>query len=298
MKVQEILDFLSPSKFIGDPNTEIVGIVPFDKDNISENMLMWINDKNLPNLEILNAGTIICSQPPLEIRINCNYIIVENPRLSFKDVLEKFFVVAKKENVISTNSNIDPSVKFGKNVGIASGVQIESGCIIGDNSTIDSNTVLKSNTIIGSNVTIGCNNTIGGVGFGYEKDLDGSYIVIPHIGNVVIKDYVEIGNNTCIDRAVMGSTIIEDNAKIDNLVHIAHGAVIGKNSLIIANAMVAGSCIIGENVWVAPSSSILNKIKIEDNATIGMGAVVLKNVEQGSIIIGNPGKKLIKNEQN
>ena len=88
--------------------------------------------------------------------------------------------------------------------------------------------------------------------------------------------------------------MIEDNVKIDNLVHIAHGVHIGKNSLIIANAMVAGSVSIGENVWVAPSSSILNKVDIKSNSTIGMGAVVLKQVEEGDIIVGNPGKVLEK----
>ena len=118
--------------------------------------------------------------------------------------------------------------------------------------------------------------------------------MIPHIGNVVLGNNVEIGNNSCIDRAVLGSTILHDNVKVDNLVHIAHGVVIGKNSLIIANAMVAGSATIGEHVWVAPSASILNKKSIANNAVIGMGAVVLKNVNEGETIIGNPGKPLNK----
>ncbi len=91
------------------------------------------------------------------------------------------------------------------------------------------------------------------------KNEEGKYSIIPHMGNVVIKNQVEIGNNTCIDRAVLGSTIINENVKIDNLVHISHGVSLGANSLIIANTMIAGSSIIGENVWVSPSSSILNK---------------------------------------
>ena len=147
------------------------------------------------------------------------------------------------------------------------------------------------NTIIGNNVTIGCNNTIGGIGFGYEKDEFGEYKLIKHIGNVVINDGVEIGNNTCIDRGVIGSTIIGENCKIDNLVHIAHGVNIGKNSLIIANSMIAGSVTIGENVWVAPSTSIINGISIGNNSMTGIGALIIKEIKDSELHIGSPAKK-------
>jgi UDP-3-O-[3-hydroxymyristoyl] glucosamine N-acyltransferase len=156
--------------------------------------------------------------------------------------------------------------------------------------------VLKYGTKIHDNAKIGANCTIGGVGFGYELDEEKKYVLLPHLGNVVLKSFVEIGNNTCIDRAVMGSTILEENVKVDNLVHIAHGVVIGKNSLIIANSMIAGSTKIGENVWVAPSVSILNKKTISDNSYIGMGAVVIKDVKENETIVGNPGKALVKSE--
>jgi UDP-3-O-[3-hydroxymyristoyl] glucosamine N-acyltransferase len=143
-------------------------------------------------------------------------------------------------------------------------------------------------TIIGENVTIGCNNTIGNYGFGYEKDSDGNYFLLQHIGNVVIHNHVEIHNNTCIDRGVLGTTEIHENTKIDNLVHIAHGVVIGRNSLVIANAMVAGSVLIGENSWIAPSVSIKNKAIIAPNTMTGIGAVILKDTDRDSTYIGNP----------
>ena len=121
-------------------------------------------------------------------------------------------------------------------------------------------------------------------------------MIIPHVGNVVIENGVEIGNNTCVDRGVLGSTILKENCKIDNLVHIAHGVVVGRNALVIALALVAGSVEIGENAWIAPSSSILQKVKIGKNATIGMGAVVLKNVGEEEVWVGNPAKKLFPKE--
>jgi len=115
---------------------------------------------------------------------------------------------------------------------------------------------------------------------------------LPHIGNVLIYDKVEIGNNTCIDRAVLGSTIIHENVKIDNLVHIAHGVVIQENSLIIAHAMIGGSAEIGKNVWIAPGALIINKGKVEDDSVVGMGAVVIKKVDKRAIVAGNPAKFL------
>jgi len=138
-------------------------------------------------------------------------------------------------------------------------VVVDNDCLIGENVRIGHNTVILPSTIVGDNVSIGCNCTIGNTGFGYEKDNDGVYKKIAHLGNVIIEDNVDIGNNTCIDRAVLGSTIIGENTKIDNLVHIAHGVKIGRNCLIIANSMIAGSVVIADNCHISPSVSILNQ---------------------------------------
>ena len=221
--------------------------------------------------------------------------MTKNPRLTFQEILSSFFV-EKVIPAISPSAVIDPSVPIGRNVNIGHHVVIEKGCSIGDDVQIGHNTILLRETKVNSHVKIGCNCTIGGVGFGYELNESKSYVLLPHLGNVVLKEHVEIGNNTCIDRAVLGSTILEENVKVDNLVHIAHGVIIGENSLIIANSMIAGSTKIGKNVWVAPSVSILNKKTISDNSYIGMGAVVIKNVAENETIIGNPGKVMIRSK--
>ncbi len=293
-RISEILKELNVWSFTGNEQLEVLFPITLDIDNTDPGALMWVNDKNAPLLDSLKAGTVLCSNKiAIEGKDNVNLIRVDNPRNAFRIVLERFFSPEKIKS-IAKSASIHESVQVGAHAFIGENVVIEEGCIIGDEVEINHNTVIYAKTIIGNKVKIGANNSIGGVGFGYEKDQDDTYVLIPHLGNVVIEDNVHVGNNTTIDRAVLGSTIIKENAKIDNLVHIAHGVIIGRNSLIIANAMIAGSCVIGENVWVAPSSSILNKANVADNATIGMGAVVLKPVNKGEVVVGNPAKPLVK----
>jgi UDP-3-O-[3-hydroxymyristoyl] glucosamine N-acyltransferase len=292
-KVKELLQKVSHVRFVGNDDTEINQLIQLSPDNTRKDVLMWASDKNIESISQVNAGVIICSENFSEFNPACQYIVVKNPRQAFQQVLELFFL-KKSAPSISKRASIHPSVRLGKDVSIGDNVVIEENCSVGDHAVIDHNTVIKAETVIYARVKIGSNCTIGGVGFGYEKDTDGKYQVIPHIGNVILKENVEIGNNTCIDRAVLGSTLLEENVKVDNLVHIAHGVTIGKNSLIIANTMIGGSTNIGENVWVAPSTSILNKKNIQSNSVIGMGTVVVKDVKEGQTIIGNPGKPLIK----
>lgn len=291
--LQKILSTLNHLEVVGSLERTIARPVQADASDIDENCIYWISDKKLDLQHTISFGTIICSRNLTHFHPNCTYIVVDNPRLAFKDVVFTHFDV-RSTPFISHLAFIHPTARIGKDVVIDHFVVIEEGCVVGDKCIIGSHTVLKRNTVLGKAVKLGSNNTIGGVGFGYEKDLEGNYGLLPHLGNVEIADFVEVGNNTCIDRAVMGSTKISRHVKVDNLVHIAHGVQIGENSLIIANAMIGGSTIIGKNVWFAPSASVLNKKSIADDAVIGLAAVVIKDVKQGEIIIGNPGKPLIK----
>jgi len=133
---------------------------------------------------------------------------------------------------------------------------------------------------------------IGADGFGYQRNDKGEFEKFPHIGGVVIKDNVEIGSNTSIDRGALGNTIIEEGAKIDNLVHIAHNVKVGKHSAVIANSMIGGSTIIGDYSWVAPSVCMRDQISTGNNVTIGLGAVVLKSIPEGETWTGSPAKPL------
>ena len=287
--IKDILAMLENAKFIGNKEDSITFIGPLDIENEDSHNLMRVNEANLALLHKIKFVTIICNEGFEAFKDTCNYIIVEKPRSAFKQIIEHYFQPKFIPEICST-AQIHHTAQIGANVYIGHHVVIEENCLVGNNSAIGHNTVLLKNTTIGNDVKIGANCTIGGVGFGYEKDIDGNYSLIPHIGNVLIKDKVEIGNNVCVDRAVMGSTVIGENVKIDNLVHIAHGVKIGRNSLIISNATIAGSSIIGENVWFAPSATAMNKIVIGNNATIGIGSVVIKTVGEGETVFGNPGR--------
>ncbi|WKK78959.2 DapH/DapD/GlmU-related protein [Marivirga arenosa] len=294
LKLKDIISEIKYSSFIGAEETRIEKLAPAkDFQNFTSATLCWVSKKHEAIISDIKSGSIICGQDVDSslLKDNCNYILVKDPRNTFSEIINKFF--KKQDPVgISKSAKIEEDVQVGQNVWLGENVVIESGCIIGDNVKISHNSVIKSETIIEENVTIGSNTTIGGVGFGYEKDEKGFFYLINHIGNVVLKRNVEIGNNVCIDRAVLGSTLLGENVKVDNLVHIAHGVDIGENSVVIANAMVAGSVEIGANTWVAPSSSILNGLKIGSDTLIGIGAVVRKNVEDSDIIVGNPGKSI------
>jgi len=149
--------------------------------------------------------------------------------------------------------------------------------------------------IKGDNVIIGEYCSIGRDGYQYIlDDITGKLIKFPHYGNVILEDDVEIGNNVCIARGALSNTILRKGVKVDNLVHIAHNVDVGENTQIIAQSIIAGSVKIGKNCWISPASSIKNQVTIGDNVLIGMGAVVLKNVESNSVMVGNPAKLLKK----
>ena len=293
IKISEILELIKPSAFYGSDNTIISNVIQSNADNTDTEAIMWVSLKNIAQVSQIKYGTIICPNVLKEeaIHEDCNYILVENPRYAFQAILKAFFTPQESFS-IAKSAVIDASASIAENVFIGENVVIEKGVKVGANTKISHNTVILSYTNIGKNVMIGANNTIGGVGFGYEKNELNEFELIPHIGNVIIEDNVEIGNNTCIDRAVLGSTILKKNAKIDNLVHIAHGVEVGENSMVIANAMVAGSVKIGKNSWVAPSASILNQKKIGNNVTIGLSAVVVKDVADGMTVMGSPAEDI------
>ncbi|MBL0070353.1 MAG: hypothetical protein IPP34_00200 [Bacteroidetes bacterium] len=262
-----------------------------DDSNIS-----MITVKYLKDVTQLLANTkcklIIMPESFMNTDINVEgkaFLFHDNPKKILVDYCVKFLDFEKPNSYseIHPSAVIEPGAVIGNCVKLGANVYIDATSVIGNSCTILANTVIN-NSSIGNYVKIGSNNTIGGYGFGYNKLNSGDIELFPHYGRVVLKDHVEIGNNTCIDRGSLSDTIIGKGVKIDNLVHIAHNVVIGENSLIIACSMIAGSVEIGPNSWVAPAGTIRNAIKLGKNSTVGLGSVVTKDVADNEVVIGNP----------
>ena len=222
-----------------------------------------------------------------------------NPKLTFARICRKFF--AKK-----LKPQIHDSTIISESASIGDGTSIGPNCIIG-NSTIGMNCMIMGNVTIsddvylGDNVTVDFGAVLGSQGYGYFRNENNEIEGFPQLGGVTIGNDVYIGANTTIDRGTLDDTIIGNGSKIDNLVHIAHNAVIGNNVIIIANAMIAGSVRIKDDSWIAPSASILNQMEIGEGSTVGLGSVVLKNIPRDQTYLGNPArpvKEFLKFQKN
>ena len=184
---------------------------------------------------------------------------------------------------------------IGENVRIGNNVKILPQVFLGDNVIVDENTILypgvkiHNDCIVGKNVTIHAGTVIGSDGFGFAPQTDGTFKKVPQIGNVVIEDNVEIGANCTIDRATIGSTLIKNGAKLDNLIQIAHNVEIGDHTVIAAQAGVSGSTKIGNNVMIGGQAGLVGHISITDGTKIGAQSGVTKSIKvPNSIVVGSP----------
>ena len=295
IKVKEIVHILDNDARILGSQENYFNNAP-TSEWINSESLDWINPLKKNKLSYLlnsKARVIICDNSieiPEETTEEKCIIITKNPKLTFLRIVNNYFLkkvvfgihptaTIHPEAIISKNSFIGPYVYIGRSE-------------IGDNSIIYGHCYIYDNVKIGNDVTIHAGTVIGADGFGYQRNDEGVFEKFPHIGGVVIGNNVEIGSNTSIDRGALGNTIIEEGAKIDNLVHIAHNVKVGKHSAVIAHAMVGGSTVIGDYSWVAPSVSLRDQIKIGSKTTVGMGAVVTKSVPDGETWAGSPAKPL------
>jgi UDP-3-O-[3-hydroxymyristoyl] glucosamine N-acyltransferase len=212
--------------------------------------------------------------------------------LAFIQTVDRFFAdLGLTTWPLASVTAISPDATIGARVRFAAGVVIGSDVSIADDVSIGPNTCI-ANTSIARGVSIGANCSIGLPGFGYARNQAGELERFPHLGRVRIHERVEIGSNTCIDRGSIGDTIIGEGSKIDNLVHVAHNVVLGRNVVLIANSMIGGSTTIGDDAWVAPAVSVMDQIAVGNRSVLGLGAVVLKDVAEDAVMVGNPARKL------
>ncbi|WP_340199483.1 UDP-3-O-(3-hydroxymyristoyl)glucosamine N-acyltransferase [Ascidiimonas sp. W6] len=190
---------------------------------------------------------------------------------------------------IGANCYIGKDVELGNSVTLYPNVCVFDETMIGDHTTVWSGTVIRERCIIGSHCIFHTNVSIGADGFGYRPSEDGRQLVkIPQIGNVIIGHYVEIGANSCVDRAKFSSTIVGDGCKIDNLVQVAHNSIMGRSCIMAGHSGLAGSVTLGDGVIIGGSASIKDHTTIHSGATVGAGSGVMNDVEAGKTVLGYP----------
>jgi UDP-3-O-[3-hydroxymyristoyl] glucosamine N-acyltransferase len=197
-----------------------------------------------------------------------------------------------EQNFIAAFAYIGENVKTGNKVKIFPNAVIGENVSIGNNVTIHAGVIIYSDCILGNNVTIHSGSIIGSDGFGFAPNADGSYQKIPQLGNVIIEDDVEIGSNTTIDRATIGSTIIKKGVKIDNLIQIAHNVEIGENTVIAAQVGISGSTKIGKGVMMGGQSGTIGHIVIADGIKIAARTGITKEFKEAGITLsGYPARE-------
>lgn len=273
------------------PDSLLTGVCSIN--NPSSGRVGYLTDPHSSSVAHLPPGSVfLVSEAPVS-DVAASFIVVANPRLAFAQASQEF-VEINQEPHVHPLALVHPSASLHSSVRVGAFCVIEDSCDLAENVVIDHGTIIKRKTKIGRHSTIGSNSTIGSVGFGLENDSEGVPRRIAHHGIVEIGEGVEIGSQVVIARGTTDSTTIHDNVRIDDHVFIAHNVEIGSRSLVIAGSEVSGSVKIGMDCWIAPQATIKQKVVIGDRAMVGLGAVVVRDVPPGVIVVGNPARVVRK----
>lgn len=294
---------------VGDQAVKVNGLA-----KIEEGALGKLSFLSNPKYEeyIYTTQSSICIvnnsfEPSKTLPDSLTLIKVEDAYACFAKLLEFYDQMQRKQPAIEANSYISENAKVGNDPYIGRNAYISDGAILGDNVVIypnayigenvkiGNNTVIHPNAAIyrdcevGSNCVIHAGVVVGADGFGFAPDENGVFQKVPQIGNVIIEDNVEIGSNSTIDRATMGSTIIRKGVKIDNLCQIAHNVEVGENSAMAAQVGIAGSAKIGKHVLVGGQAGISGHLHIADGTKIVAQSGIPGTVKKPDTLMGSPG---------
>jgi UDP-3-O-[3-hydroxymyristoyl] glucosamine N-acyltransferase len=292
----------------GNPDTTVSSFGKIEEATAGQ-LSFLANPKYNDYLYTTKASLIIVSESlQLQKNITATLIRVKDAYTAFATLLTTYQnLKAQQKKGIETPSHIASTatlgtdvyigafayvgekVTIGNNTKIFPGVYIAENVRIGNNTTIHAGVKIYEDCVIGNDVIIHAGTVIGSDGFGFAPQPDGSYQKVPQIGNVIIEDQVEIGANTTIDRATMGSTIIKKGVKLDNLIQIAHNVEIGSQTVIAAQTGISGSTKLGQKIMIGGQAGIAGHLTIADGVKIAGGAGVTKNLEgEGKSYAGFP----------
>ncbi len=305
INVSDIADKIG-AKLIGDSSVEIKDISPIQ--NSHEGHLTFISNKKYTKyLSTTKASAVIIGMDcDVEKIKGKTFLQVKNPYFAFSNVVKMFYpdkrliekgihlsaIIGEKTDLgtevsLGAHAVIGRRCAIGDRTVIMPGVVVGDGVKIGADCKIYSNVSIRENVIIKNRVIIHNGTVIGSDGFGFAFE-GGKYHKIPQIGTVVIEDDVEIGANTCIDRAALGQTVISRGTKIDNLIQIAHNCKIGEDCVVASQAGISGSTVIGNRVQIGGQAGFVGHITIGDGAIIAAQSGVTKSIDSGKFVYGTP----------
>lgn len=293
---------------VGDSNAKVNGLAKIEEGK--SGLLSFLSNPKYEEF-IYKTGSSICIVnhsfvPNKQIPRTLTLVKVEDAYACFAKLLDVYNQYKKKApeieepSFIHASATVGPNVYIGafvyigKNVIIQENVSIYPNSVVGDNSKIGANSTIYSgvhlydSTQVGKNCIIQAGVVIGADGFGFAPDANGAYSKVPQIGNVVLEDDVEVGANTTIDRATMGSTIIRKGVKIDNLCQIAHNVEIGDHTAMAAQVGIAGSAKIGKHVMIGGQTGISGHLHIADNTKIVAQSGIPSTVKEAETLMGTP----------
>jgi UDP-3-O-[3-hydroxymyristoyl] glucosamine N-acyltransferase len=300
-----IADFIN-GEIIGDSKAIVTGVAKIE-EGTTESISFLANPKYSQYLYSTKSSVVIINKDfEIEKEVSATLIKVEDAYKSFAKLLELHEKNKKQKTGISKKSHKAKSAKIrkavyfgefvsiGENVIIKDNVKLFPNVFIGDNTIIEENTIanagvkIYNDCVIGKNCIFHSGVIIGGDGFGFAPQTDNNYKKIPQVGNVIIEDSVELGSNTTIDRATMGSTIIHKGVKLDNLIQIGHNVEIGENTVIAAQSGVAGSTKIGKNCMIGGQVGFIGHIKIGDRVKIAAQSGISSDIKDDIVVQGSP----------
>jgi UDP-3-O-[3-hydroxymyristoyl] glucosamine N-acyltransferase len=291
-----------PAKLFGSGSIKIMAVNSVNQAGTDE-ITFLSSDKHDKDIAKSRAVAVIVTKKLDNIEMV--QLVVEDIGAALIKTLNLFAPKLTPIEGVHPSAIIEKSAQIGKNVAIGAGVYISHDVAIGDNSVIlagckigensrlgkncqlDNNVAVYHNCTIGNNCTILANATIGSMGFGYEF-IDGRHVHVPHNGGVVIEDCVDIGANSCVDRAKFGNTVIGAGTKIDNLCQIAHNVVIGKCCMIAGQVGFSGSVQVGDGVMLGGQAGVADHVTISDGVMVAAQSGIISDISAGEKLFGSP----------